>query len=155
MNDRHLFTAFGPEPRCLGRIWLGFLIMPVVSGVLALLLSGGSAGVALIASVSAILVTIFGGVPAFLTLKGRGPISLSQTMWVGAALGNIPFALFALMSGLFALSHVAAGTLAEHLSPLTDLVLAAFRIILLGSAVGSLSAAVFWFVAVEGSDMSD
>lgn len=155
MSDRQLFTTPGPEPQCLGRIWLAFALMPLVSGLAGLLLSGGVAPVAFLASACAIFVTFAGGLPAFLTLKRRGPISLSQTMWVGAALGNLPSAVYAVMLALYSLVHLAAGTLFARLLPLPQLVASAVMLILFGSAVGAASAAVFWFVALKGTDLSD
>ena len=155
MYDRPLFTEFGPEPHCLGRIWLAFGMMPFVSAVLGGLLWGGSGPVAILSGVSAIFVTISGGLPAYLTLKQRGPISLSQTVWTGAALGNLPLALFGFMSALFALAHVAAGTISQHLVPISSLIISTIGLILLGSILGAASAAVFWFVAIKGTDLSD
>lgn len=155
MNDRQLFAAFDREPPCLGRVWLAFGLLPLVSAILGGLLWGGSGPVAILSGISAIFVTISGGLPAYLTLKRRGPISLSQTVWTGAALGNLPLALFAFMSALFALAHVAAGTISQHLVPISQLILSTVRLIVLGTILGGASAAVFWFVAIKDTDLSD
>ena len=155
MNDRQFFAAPHPEPHCLGRVWLAFSVMPLVSGFLGGLLWGGSNPIAILSGVSAIFVTLCGGLPAYLTLKQRGPISLPQAVWTGAALGNVPLALFAFMSALFALAHVAAGTISQHLVPISELFFSAVRLILLGTILGAASAAVFWFVAIKGTDLSD
>ena len=156
MNDRPLFTAFesGP-PHAIGRLWLAFLIMPVVSALIALGVSGGSGPVAILVGILAIFVTACGALPAFISLKQRGPLRLSQALWAGAALGNVPNALFAFMSALFALAHVANGTISDHLAPVPQLLFGALNVILLGTAVGAGSAAVFWFVGIRGTDWSE
>ncbi len=76
-------------------------------------------------------------------------------MWAGAALGHIPFALFAFMSAMFALVHVAAGTISQHLLPIPELMFSTLGIILLGTVLGAASAAVFRFIAIRGTDLSD
>jgi hypothetical protein len=126
------------------------VVFPVVSfrgaGV------AGSGVFAFVAAIAAVFVTAAGAVPAFLALKRRGPITFSQTLCAGAALGNAPGALFAFMSAFFAVAHIAAGTISQHVSPLSSLLAGALRVVLLGTAVGSISAAVFWFVGLRGTD---
>lgn len=58
------------------------------------------------------------------------------------------------MSALVALAHGAAGTISQHLSPIPELIFSTLRLILLGTALGAASAAVFWFIAIRGTDSS-
>jgi hypothetical protein len=137
--------------------------MPLVSAIAAAVVfpvvsfrgadAAGSGVFAFVTAIAAVFVTPAGAVPAFLALKRRGPITFSQTLWAGAALGNAPGALFALMSAFFAAAHVAAGTISQHVSPLSSLLAGALRVVLLGTAVGSISAAVFWLVGLRGTDL--
>ncbi len=103
------------------------------------------------------MTTLFGrgGLPAYLTLKDRGPISLSQTMWADAALGNLPSRCSRSCRRCWRLRHLAAGTMSLHLSPIPELIFSTLRLILLGTALGAASAAVFWFVASKDTDLSD
>jgi hypothetical protein len=57
------------------------------------------------------------------------------------------------MSAFFAVAHIAAGTISQHVAPLWSLLAGALRVVLLGTAVGSISAAVFWFVGLRGTDL--
>ena len=58
--------------------------------------------------------------------------------------------MVAVVTAIFALGHLAAGTLTDHLSPPLELLAAALRIILLGSFMGAASGALFWLIAVSG-----
>ena len=166
MDDRPIFTSAHSHSRVgAGRLWLAFLLMPLVSAVAAAAVSpivalggagSGGAGIfAFLAGVAAVVVVPAGAVPIFLTVKRRGRITLSQTLFAGAALGNAPGALLALMGAFFALLHVVGGTISQHLSPLTSLLVGALRIVVLGTAVGTISAAVFWFVGLRGTDLAE
>ena len=147
------------------RLWLAFLLMPPVSALAAAvvfpLLSVGQfqpegvAPVAFAAAIAAVLVTLGGALPAFLTLKRRGAITLSQTLCAGAALGNAPNVAIAVGAIFFTLAHIAAGTISQHLSPPLGILTGAVRLLLLGTAVGIISAAVFWFIALRGTDLAD
>ena len=166
MDDRPIFTsAHSPSRAGVARLWLAFLLMPPASAAAAAAVfplvalegarSGGVGVFAFLAAVAAVVVVPAGAVPAFLTLKRRGRITLSQTLYAGAALGNAPGALFAVMTAFFALLHVVSGTISQHLAPLSSLLAGALRIVVLGTAVGTISAAVFWFVGLRGSDLAE
>jgi len=73
----------------------------------------------------------------------RGPVTLGRLVLAGVALGNAPLALYALAAAFFAILHIAAGTMSQHLMPLSSLLAGALRAVLLGSAMGAASAAVF------------
>ena len=165
MDGRSLLTSADEShsPRNNARLWLGFLMMPPVSALGAAVVlpivapgepgAGGSGVFAFVAAIAAVLVTPAGALPAFLVLKRRGPITLSQTLCAGAALGNAPGALFALMAALFAVAHIAAGSISQHMAPLSSLLTGALRVVVLGTAVGTISAAAFWLIAVRGTDL--
>jgi hypothetical protein len=55
---------------------------------------------------------------------------------------------------MFALIHVAAGTISDHLAPLPDLIAGNLALIAAGSLLGVVSAAVFWAVAILGTEVS-
>lgn len=165
MNDRPLFASAHSRARpSAWRIGLAFLLMPPVSALAAAAIfsilspaGGGTdtwAPFALMGGLASVVVVLVGALPAFLTLKRRAPITLRQTLWAGAALGNVPGALVAIFAALFALAHLAAGTISQHLSPLPALLASTVALLVAGSAVGTISAAVFWFVAVRGTDLA-
>jgi hypothetical protein len=109
-------------------------------------------GIALagIAGFWGLLVTITAVLPVVFWLAKRGPLTLERLVLTGAALGNLPLAVVAAFTVAFALGHLAAGTLSEHLSPPLELLVATFRILLLGSFMGAASGALFWLVALSG-----
>ena len=92
--------------------------------------------------------------PAFYSRVKRGPVSLKQTLLAGLALGNAPFAVITLVTIMFALMHVAAGTIGEHLAPLPDLIASNLALIAIGSLLGIVSAAIFWAIAILGTEVS-
>ena len=166
MDDRQLFTALAsPSGPNWWRVWLAFLLMPPVSAGAAAVVfpvlslggatNGGSGVFAFIAAIASVFVTVAGALPMFLSLKRRGPISFSRTLWAGAALGNAPGALYAILILLFTLVHIAAGTISQHLSTPASLLAGALRVAMLGTAVGTISAAVFWVIALRGTDLAD
>jgi hypothetical protein len=82
----------------------------------------------------------------------RGPVSLGQLVLAGVALGNVPLVFYAMAAAFFSIAHFAAGTLSQHLVPLSELIAGTLRAILIGSAIGSASALVFWLVGIRGGD---
>ena len=108
---------------------------------------------AILAGVLGILVTICGAVPVTFSLLKRGPVSLAQLLVAGVALGNAPFAAYALILLPFAILHVIEGTMSEHLVPLPDLLAGVLRAVLIGSVMGTASAVVFWLVGIRGADV--
>jgi hypothetical protein len=156
-----------------GRLLLAFALMPAISTLLAFVVfptlrfvreraefqvvvgtDHGSYVLAVLTGLVAVIVTVAGAVPVFYALLKRGPISLKQTLLAGLALGNAPFVVITLATIMFALMHVAAGTISEHLAPLPDLVAGNLALIAAGSLLGVTSAAVFWAVAILGTDVS-
>lgn len=162
MNDRPLFVAFDPEPTPSSfRLLLAFLCTPVVSALVGAVvmpaMTGGSAPVAasaLMGGIAGALVTLCGGVPAFWWLRRRGPISLAQTLCAGAALGNAPVALTLFGTGVYAVAHLAAGTISLHRLPVLEFLASVLGLLVMGTSLGTAAAAVFWFVAIRGTDLS-
>ena len=155
------------------RVLVAFALMPVINTLLAFVVfptlrfmreraefrvvvgsDDGAYVIAVLTGLVAVIVTVAGAVPVFYTLLKRGPISLKQTLLAGLALGNAPFAVITLATIMFALMHVAAGTISDHLAPLPDLIAANLALIAAGSLLGVTSAAVFWAVAILGTEMS-
>ena len=156
-----------------GRLLLAFVLMPVINTLLAFVVfptlrfvreraefrmvidtDHGTYILAVLTGLIALVVTVAGAVPAFYSMAKRGPISLKQTLLAGLALGNAPFVVAALVAIAFALMHVAAGTISDHLAPLSDLIAGNLALIAAGSFLGVASAAVFWAVAILGTGAS-
>jgi len=155
------------------RLLLAFALMPVINALMAFVafptmqalrergefdvVVGSDHGayiLAVLTGLTAAIVTIAGAVPAFYTLVKRGPVSLKQTLLAGLALGNAPFVVITLVTMMFALMHVAAGTISDHLAPLPDLIAANLALIAIGSFFGVVSAAIFWAIAILGTEVS-
>jgi hypothetical protein len=82
-------------------------------------------------------------------------VSLGQLIIVGLLLGNTPF--FCYVIGLVlpaTLSHLLAGTLSQHLTPLSDLIAGTLRALAIGSVLGAWSAIVFWLLGIWRTDTS-
>ena len=166
MDDRSLFTgADTPARPNRWRLLLAFFLMPPASALAAAAIFPvvwfGARGpdtvapIAFLAGVMAVFVVLAGALPAFLAARRRGPITFSQTVRAGAMLGNLPLALLAFMTALLTVAHIAAGTISQHLSPLGSLVAGALRVVVLGTAVGAISAALFWLVGVKGTILAE
>jgi hypothetical protein len=138
---------------------LGFVLFPVMWEL------GGHGGFrpadpdqgprifAVISGLSGLLVTLCGAIPVVFWLIRRGPVTLRQLLVAGLALGNAPFAVYVLVLIIpSTLLHLASGTLSEHLIPVSGLLAGVLRVMALGSTEGLLSAVVFWFVAILGTD---
>lgn len=155
------------------RLLLAFALMPVINALMAFVAfptmqtlrergefdvvvssDHGTYILAVLTGLTAAIVTIAGAVPAFYTMVKRGPVSLKQTLLAGLALGNAPFVVITLVTIMFALMHVAAGTISDHLAPLPDLIAANLALIAIGSSFGVVSAAIFWAVAIRGTGIS-
>jgi hypothetical protein len=109
---------------------------------------------AVVTGILGFLVMLCGGLPAIYSLIRRGPVSLPQLLLAGAALGNLPFAIYAGAMSLFAVEHFLIGTLSEHLIPAAGLVTAAISTIAIGSGMGIVSGAVAWVVVIRGTDVA-
>ena len=151
------------------RLWAAFAIIPFVDAAAAYLYfplmwatsghaghlinpEGAAVGFAVLSGVLGVLVTAVGAVPIVFSLAKRGPISLPTACFAGLLLGNAPFGAYVLALILPAtMAHLSAGTMSEHLLPLSELAAGTSRILLLGSGMGALSGAVFWFLGLYES----
>jgi hypothetical protein len=146
-------------PRHVSRLVLGLAVQPVVAAVLGFVsfpvleyaertLHGGSSvdsldaaiAVALGSAIVAGIVTLVGAFPVVAWRLNRGPFTLSEVLWWGVALGNLPLILIA------TLATISGNTQPGSSSPPVVL-----RGLVAGSVFGLAGAGVFWFVAVRGS----
>jgi hypothetical protein len=103
----------------------------------------------ILSGILGLIVTAAGAVPVVLWLMKRGPVSLGQLMTVGLVLGNAPFVLYVVGLVLpLTITHVIAGTMSQHLMPISDLVAGTLRALAIGSVMGTVSAIVFWMVGI-------
>jgi hypothetical protein len=98
-------------------------------------------------AILAVVVTVFGAIPAVVWLNRRRPLSLSSLLVLGAALGNVPFVF--IVAGIVA-AHVASGTLSDDVGRYWYGFAGAMVRTTMGLICGMGSAAVFWFVGVRG-----
>jgi hypothetical protein len=95
-----------------------------------------------------VLVTICGAIPVVFWLMGIQRTSFHALVSAGAVLGNAPFAFYVLALVLPAtIVHLRFGTMSEHIIPVADLMVSTLRIVVLGSSLGAISAAVLWLIA--------
>ena len=153
-----------------GRLWLAFALLPVANLVFGYALfpifrwladhgsarpvdpAGEALAIGILCGVLALLVTICGGIPVLFWLRRRGPITLQQTLAAGVLLGNTSRVCdLRVRLTVFALMHLLAGTLSEHLAPAAELVLATVRVVLLGSVLGLASALVVWILGIRNT----
>ena len=154
--------------RVRGRLLAAFAVLPIVDAFAALVAfplvwalgddgpsyaarPGAAMAIATLAGILGLLVTLCGALPVVTWLMRRGPVRFNQLLLAGLVLGNAPFAAFLAMVLPFALIHLASGTLWDRMLPLADLVAGTVRALTIGSAMGVLSAAVFWFVGLRGT----
>jgi hypothetical protein len=149
------------------RLWAAFAVLPFVDALVGFVgfplvwYMGGHDGrpadpeqaarsFALLSGFLGLVVTIGGAVPAVLWLRKRGPVSLWQLIAAGLILGNVPFLFYMIRFVLpAALTHLVAGTMSQHLVPVSDLLAGVLRVLAIGSVMGALSALVFWFLAIR------
>ena len=135
---------------------LGYLAFPLVFRLgdqgTALLVDERQAARAfgLFAGMLGLLVTVAGAIPVVFWLMRRGRLSLAQLLIAGLILGNAPFAVYLAVSIAAAVTHVLMGTISEHLAPVSALIAGGLRVITIGSAFGTASAALFWLTGVSG-----
>jgi len=128
----------------------------LANGATVITATGGSApshvalSLALTAGVMAVFVTVFGVLPLVAWLMGRGRLSLRTLVFLGAALGNAPFAVLCL---LIFVSHLARGTMPANPGDFWHGPGPAFHMITEGIFVGMGCAAVFWAVAIRGTEV--
>lgn len=131
---------------------LGYALFPVVRwlgghGQFATSSPDAAVSFGVICGAFAFLVIITAGLPVSSWLSRRGRTSVLHFAAAGAALGNLPFAAYLWVMLGFTISHLVAGTLGEHLSPITELVKGGLRVVLIGSAAGVVSGSMFWLLA--------
>lgn len=157
-------------PRAELRLVAGFALMPLVAAVFvfiafAVLWSftdsaaigarlrdpiGSAVSMGMAAGLVGVFVTVLGAVPALVWLLHRGPISFAHVMIAGAAFGNLPFAVGVI---LMLASSMTRGTMPPHVGDLWYGIQGALQTIGVGLFSGMSSAAVFWLVALEGSEL--
>jgi len=95
----------------------------------------------------AVIVTVFGAVPAVLWFSRHGRLSLRTVLLLGAGLGNVPFAM--IVTGLL-LANLVSGTPAGDIGRYWSGLAGAMDRTVMGALCGMGSAAVFWAVASSG-----
>jgi hypothetical protein len=139
-------------PAIAGLAFLGFLtwhslgILPYGRGVMDPVRAAAAVGLAV--GILAGLVTIAGALPAVLWLAERGPLPLSRLLLLGAALGNAPLALIVVGATVV---NLIAGTpeRGRELHAVTGTIVR----VTIGVFCGTAGAAMFWLVAVRGSEL--
>jgi len=150
-----------PTPEQEKRIGFGLMVQPFVAASLALALFplieytgrfvyGGRSSnfldaaipFAVLTGVAASFVTGCLAYPLLTWLLKRGPLTLRQTLLGGVALGNVPAGLLLVALAAWRLTRGETPTLASLAYGPAGLL----RIIGLGSTLGILSAAVFWWI---------
>jgi len=97
------------------------------------------------------LVMFTAGMPVADTLIRRRQTSIHHFAVAGVALGNLPFAVYLCVVLFFTLMHLLNGTLAEHLSPIPELLAGGVRAVFIGSVMGAASGVMFWLVNGRGT----
>lgn len=95
----------------------------------------------------ALFIMITAALPVTVWLIRRGQTSMHHFALAGSVLANLPFAIYAWTAFLMTLGHLISGTLGQHLSPVTDLLVSGVRLVVMGSIIGAISGAVFWLIA--------
>ena len=147
------------------RLFAGFAVAPPAAVLLALatynllwhlgLLSGGApidsiyAATPLGIGVGVIAVVMtFAAVPPIAWLASRGPVSFGKVILLGAALGNLPFALIVL--GVVA-AHPFREILSGDIGRFWYGVSGAAQRVAIGLASGMGAASLFWIVGIRGT----
>jgi len=86
-------------------------------------------------------------IPVAVWMIRRGRTALHHFAAAGVVLGNLPFVAYTSAALYFLFLHLLRGTLAEHLSPIPELLAGGLRAVLLGSVMGASSGAMFWLIA--------
>ena len=134
------------------RLLGAFALLPLVDAAVAFVALPPA--IAMLAGIMGLFVTLSGAMPVVYWLIRRGPVTFAQILIAGLALGNVPFAIYALAMIPYALLHLALGTLKDHLIPVSALLAGALFSIAIGTGMGMISAAVFWFAAFRGTDVT-
>jgi type III secretory pathway component EscT len=105
-------------------------------------------GLALGVTILSVIVTALAALPAFLWMAKRSPPSRANVLFLGAALGNLPFATIVVV---ILIVQTANHTLSPDVARLWFGLYGAMRAIALGLLIGTSSAAVFWATATAGT----
>jgi hypothetical protein len=108
-----------------------------------------AASLAMGVGIIAVVVTVYGAVPAVTWLIRRGPLPLGKVLLLGAALGNVPFVLIVVA---ILVTHLLRGTLTTGVAGLWYGMYGTVRAIVLGLVLGTIPAAIFWVVAIRGTE---
>jgi len=148
---RRMAAGFLAVPPAIGIVvFVGFLVLHRL-GWLPYTLPDpvdAAAGVGLAVGILAFLVTVAGALPGVLWLAGRGPLPLRKLLLLGAALGNAPLILIIVGATIV---NVVAGT-PERGRELYGVAGNVARVAI-GLGCGMVGAAVFWVIAVWGSEL--
>ena len=143
------------SPAAEGKIAIALILMPFVSAAIGFLLFpfvaagiggrpvdmlDGAIAFGLGMGIASLLVIVFGALPLLVWLLKRGPVTLRHALLSGAALGNLPVLLIVIRL-------LSMGLGSEAFFGGREWALGAWRAVLVGSAIGMASAAVFWLVA--------
>jgi len=97
------------------------------------------------------LVMFTAGIPVAVWLMRRRWTAIHHFAVAGILLGNFPFAGYVCMALYFTVMHLFMGTLAEHLSPIPELLAGGVRAVFIGSVMGAASGVMFWLVNGRGT----
>ena len=143
-HEIRLVLAFAVQPFVAALA--AFAMFPIVLVTLAGLTGGSSAdwldaatSFAMGIGLAALFITVFAALPSFQWLRRRGLVNRSAVLWSGVLLGNVPSALIVL--GL----AISLATLDPQ--RLTYGIPGAVRAFFIGSSIGLVCAAVFWWIA--------
>lgn len=149
------------------RLWAAFAAVPFLDALVAFFgfplvwYIGGHTGrpqdpteaagsFALLIGLMGLVVTVGGAVPIVLWLMKRGAVSLRELITAGVLLGNVPFVLYVVGLVLpLTVLHLIRGSMAQHLMPLSDLIVGTLRAVAIGSVLGALSSLVFWLLGIR------
>jgi hypothetical protein len=152
------------------RLGTGFLVTPLVAGVIAFLTFWGqsfvrinlfpgtpysdpvdaAAGFAAGVTVIAFIATFAAVVPLVVSMMRSGPLVFTRVLFVGAIVGQAPFVL--IVGGILVVQTV-NGTLSAAVGRLWYGVFGTVRAIALGSFIGIPTAVVFWLIAIRGTEL--
>jgi hypothetical protein len=104
---------------------------------------------AMLGGVLGFFVMITVAAPVAYWLERRGRISVGDFTLAGALVGNAPFAAYLCLILAATITHLIAGTLGEHVSPVGDLLAGGARALLIGTCLGAASGAMFWLIAIR------
>lgn len=148
ISTARVLLAFAVLP--LAMALAGYLAFPLVwalAGHRGRPMDSAPAQFAALAAVLCLLVSLIAA-PLVLRLARQGRASCSRLLLIGAALGNLPFALYVGLILPATIAHLLAGTLRERLVPIAGLLPGVANAVIIGTSFGMLAAAIVWAIAV-------